>query len=84
MSQPGGRRWREGGGWHLDVRGLQPPQPLVAVLRLIESIDDSDPVVLHLDRDPVMLYPELTERGWVAEPLEGSDGEVRLRLCRTD
>lgn len=72
------------GCWHLDVRGLPPPQPLLAILRQIDGQGhDGRPVVVHHDRDPVLLYPELAERGWQAEPLEGDAGEVRLRLRPT-
>jgi hypothetical protein len=35
---------------------------------------------VHHDRDPVMLYGELAERGWTAERIDASAGEVRLRL----
>jgi len=80
VNDAAGRRWRDAQGWHIDVRGLVPPQPLVAVLRLIESVQDATPIVVHLDRDPVLLYPELAERGWTAEPVDGDPGEVRLLL----
>ncbi|HRN75033.1 DUF2249 domain-containing protein [Ottowia sp.] len=74
----------EDGLWHIDVRGLEPPQPLVSIVReLYERRDDAGArFVAHLDRDPVMLYPELAERGWVAERLQGDPGEVRLLLRR--
>ena len=32
------RRWVEADGAHIDVRGLQPPGPLVAILDQVESI----------------------------------------------
>ncbi len=76
------RRWRDADAWHLDVRGLDAPQPLVEVLRLIDSVRDATPVVVHLDRDPVMLYPELAECGWGAQTIDGDPDEVRLRLTR--
>ena len=76
------RQWSEADGEHIDVRGLSPPQPLVAIVRLIESIDDARAVVAHLDRDPLMLYPELAERGWAAQRVSAPTGEVRLRLTR--
>jgi hypothetical protein len=28
------------------------------------------------------LYPELVERGWTAQPIQGDPGEVRLQLER--
>lgn len=76
------REWLAGDGWHIDVRGAQPPQPMVAILRLVGSLRDDTPVTVHLDRDPVMLYPELAEIGWQAEPIESEPGEIRLLLRR--
>lgn len=68
---------------HLDVRGLPPPQPLVAILRLLRELGEAgSPVTVHLDRDPLMLYPELAEIGWAAERLSAAPGEVVLRLGR--
>ena len=32
------RRWIEADGIHIDVRGLPPPQPMVSILALVESI----------------------------------------------
>ena len=81
--EPTPRRWRDGQGEHIDVRGLAPPQPLVAILRLVhEQANAGAAVIVHLDRDPVLLYPELAERGWAAEPIDAAPGEVRLRLTR--
>jgi hypothetical protein len=77
-----GRRWSTADGVHIDVRGLEPPEPLVAILDLVESLGDETPVIVHHDRDPQMLYPELAERGWTAEYLPAAPGEVRLRLTR--
>lgn len=79
---PAARQWREAGEAHIDVRGLAPPDPLVAILRLLRTLGDEPCVVAHLDRDPVLLYPELAQIGWEAERVEGKPGEVRLRLRR--
>ncbi|MDH5540010.1 MAG: DUF2249 domain-containing protein [Rhizobacter sp.] len=75
-----GRRWREPDGMHIDVRGLAPPAPLVAILRLVHLQSDGTPVIVHHDRDPQLLYPELAQIGWQAERIAGAPGEVRLRL----
>jgi hypothetical protein len=77
-----GRRWTDADGVHIDVRGLDPPGPLVAVLGLVDSIADGSTVIVHHDRDPKLLYPELAERGWIAEPIAAAPGEVRLKLER--
>ncbi|MBC5768141.1 DUF2249 domain-containing protein [Ramlibacter albus] len=74
------REWREAGERHLDVRGLPPPRPLVTILKRIGMLAPGESLVVHLDRDPVLLYPELDEIGWRADPLEPEADEVRLRL----
>ena len=74
------RRWDAPDGVHIDVRGLPPPAPLVAILELVASIRDSTPVIVHHERDPQMLYPELAELGWTAERIDAPVGEIRLRL----
>ena len=76
------RRWVDAGGTHLDVRGLAPPGPMVAILSLIDGGGAGESFVVHLDRDPVFLHPELAERGWRGTPVEGEPGEVRLLLDR--
>jgi len=83
-SAPGsaGQTWRDAAGIHIDVRGLAPPAPLVAIVKLIESVCDATAVIVHHDRDPKLLYPELAERGWKAERIASDAGEVRLKLER--
>jgi Uncharacterized conserved protein (DUF2249) len=77
------KRWRDDQGEHIDVRGLPPPQPLVAILRLVhEAQPGGGAVLVHHDRDPLGLYPELAEIGWRAERLDAPAGEVLLRLQR--
>jgi len=81
--RPAARRWRDAAGEHIDVRGLPKPQPLVAVLRLLHGLPtDAPAVIVHIDRDPLGLYPELAEIGWQATRLPDQDGAVRLRLQR--
>lgn len=79
--------WPEPDGMHIDVRGLAPPQPLTQILRLVLEVAEGSPahagaaVIVHHDRDPVLLYPELLQLGWWAERIAGEPGEVRLRLA---
>ena len=79
--------WTESDGTHIDVRGLAPPQPLTQILRLVLEVAEGAAapagaaVIVHHDRDPVLLYPELLQLGWWAERIEGEPGEVRLRLA---
>ncbi len=79
---PLGRRWRAADGMHIDVRGLPPPEPFVAILALVDEEETDGPVIVHHFREPVYLYPELAERGWRWSVIPGEEGEVRLILTR--
>jgi len=74
-----GETWREGDVLHIEVRGLTPPGPLTAVLRLIEA-GEARTILVHHDRDPMLLYPELEERGWECVSKSTVGDEVRLLL----
>jgi hypothetical protein len=81
--------WRTPEAVHIDVRGLDPPEPMVEILRLIDGGAIEDVLVAHLDREPIFLYPELDDRGWSHEVVEASCGEpgcgdgVRVRIVRS-
>ncbi|MFP5398335.1 MAG: DUF2249 domain-containing protein [Gammaproteobacteria bacterium] len=75
------RTWHDADGTHIDVRGLPAPQPLVQILQLVAQVGAGGVVVVHHDRDPQLLYPELAQIGWGAEQVAGDPGEVRLRLA---
>ena len=78
------RIWREADGPHIDVRDLPPPEPMLAILRLLAECEGEGEatVIVHHDREPIYLYPELAEIGWSHAIIEGEPGEVRLRLRR--
>jgi len=65
-----------------DLRGLEPPQPAVAILTFIDGPNCGDTVLLRLAREPIFLYPELVERGWRWELISSAPGDVRLCLIR--
>lgn len=75
------RVWDEADGRHIDVRGLPPPLPLTSILQLVQEAAAGSVFIVHHDRDPLLLYPELAELGWWADPITGEPGEVRLRLA---
>jgi Uncharacterized conserved protein (DUF2249) len=82
--QGGGKVWRGADGVHIDVRGLQPPAPLIAILRLIETDHHEGVIIAHLNRDPVHLYPELADRGWSAARLDGQPDQFIFRLHKVE
>ena len=65
----------------IDLRGMLPPAPMVAVLRLAATLRDDQVVTVIHDRDPIYLYPELAEIGWELE-LVHAEGETLYFLLR--
>jgi hypothetical protein len=84
--QSGQEMWRAEDGMHLDMRGLEPPQPMVKILGLIDHGQAEPVMIVHFDHEPIFLYPELDDRGWGHELLTSSCDdpacaeEVRVRL----
>ena len=76
----GGVIWQSGSVVHIDVRALEAPKPLVAILALIDSGAHEGHIVVHHRREPFYLYPELEERGWSYSRLPAPSGEVLLEL----
>ncbi len=72
----------------MDVRGLDPPEPMIAILQAIDGGEVDTVLVAHLDREPIFLYPELDDRGWSHEILQSSCGSsgcedgIMLRMER--
>lgn len=73
---------REGKIVTIDVRGLEPPQPLVDILQLIENSNDTETIKVIHDRDPVLLYPELEDRNWSWTEAPSPEGELHLLLTK--
>lgn len=65
-------------GARIDVRGLEPPEPMRRVLDALDRPDALPLTVIH-DREPVLLYPRLTERGlgWSVARV-GDHFEIRI------
>jgi uncharacterized protein (DUF2249 family) len=66
----------------LDVRALEPPQPMVRVLEEAERLGPGDELEVRHERRPVFLYPQLDERGFAHETDEPEPGVVRIRVRR--
>ena len=66
----------------LDVRGLEPPLPMVRVLERVERLAAGEQLEVLHDRRPLFLYPQLDERGLVHETDEPEPGVIRIRIRR--
>lgn len=75
--------WRDHDGVHIDVRALEAPAPMVAILQVTDRPDHGGRITVHHRRDPLYLYPELAERGWSWQRIDGEPGEIRLVLTKT-
>ena len=63
---------------HLDVRGLEPPEPMVQILAACENLAPGETLEVTHDRRPQMLYPRLDERGLSHVTTEREGGEIHL------
>jgi hypothetical protein len=66
----------------LDVRGLEPPEPLVRTLAALESLPADHQLVQINVRVPQLLLPLLAERGFACEVDETHVDQVRVRIWR--
>ena len=66
----------------LDVRGLEPPLPMVRVLERLDTLAPGETLLVVHERRPVFLYPQLDQRGFAHETDEPEPGVVRIRIRR--
>lgn len=67
---------------HMDLRRLEPPNPMIAILKTIESGQGGDAFHVKLARDPIYLYPELAERCWQAKVIEENENDLKVIICK--
>jgi TusA-related sulfurtransferase len=66
----------------LDARGLEPPQPMVKILEAIATLPPDATLAAHTDRQPMLLYPMLEQRGFAYETIKQSDGSHLTHIRR--
>ena len=65
----------------LDNRGLPPPEPMMRILEALGSLGTHDDLRVFMDREPLLLYPELERRGF-AWDFGDQAGELVLTIRR--
>ena len=80
------RVWRTPDAIHINLRGLDPPEPLVTILQMIDRGDIDSVLIAHFDHEPIFLYPELDDRGWSHEIIPSECGSctdgIMLSIAR--
>ncbi|HET6680017.1 MAG TPA: DUF2249 domain-containing protein [Gemmatimonadaceae bacterium] len=66
----------------LDVRGLEPPEPMVRTLAMLESLPEGHTLVQVNARAPQFLLPILTERGFAFSIDDSDSDRVLVRIHR--
>jgi hypothetical protein len=68
------RRISEAGAATLDTRGMQPPEPILAILKEVSKSKDA--LRVRLDNLPMQLYDLLSQHGFIFEYFKNADGTV--------
>ncbi len=66
----------------VDVRGLEPPEPLVRILETVSTLPEGTTLIARTNRRPMFLYPQLEERGFTSQTEEQSDGSFIIQIRR--
>ncbi len=66
----------------IDVRGLEPPEPLVRILAALETLPAGVQLRAQTDREPCHLFGEAKQRGFSSDCKEQSNGSWITVLTR--
>jgi uncharacterized protein (DUF2249 family) len=66
----------------LDARGLEPPQPMMKILEAVTVLPAGATLAARTDRQPLLLYPLLEQRGFTYETIAQSDGSHLTHIRR--
>ncbi|MFN3429810.1 MAG: DUF2249 domain-containing protein [Candidatus Sericytochromatia bacterium] len=69
-------------GVFIDNRGLEPPQPMMRIMVLLETLAPGERLIAHNDRLPLMLLPRLEEDGVPYETAMQDDGSCRVTITK--
>lgn len=65
----------------MDVRGLEPPRPIVAILEKLAELGPGAQLLVRHHRDPVLLYDKLRLRGYDARAERRAEGDYLVRIA---
>ena len=65
----------------LDVRGLEPPQPMIAILEKLAELGEGAQLLVRHHREPVLLYEKLAARGYAARTTRRGEGDYLVHIA---
>ncbi len=65
----------------LDVRGLEPPQPMIRILEKLVDLGPGAQLLVHHHREPVLLYEKLALRGYAARCTKRGEGDYLVHIA---
>jgi uncharacterized protein (DUF2249 family) len=65
----------------LDVRGMEPPRPMVAILEKLAELGPGARLRVHHHRDPILLYDQLQRRGYAARTERLGEGHYLVHIA---
>ena len=66
----------------IDVRGLEPPEPMVRIIEALPQVGQGSVLLVHHHREPLMLYDKLEHLGYEAATEKVSEGYYKVRITR--
>ncbi|MCC5932409.1 MAG: DUF2249 domain-containing protein [Cyclobacteriaceae bacterium] len=66
----------------IDVRGLQPPQPMTLILEKLENLPDDEALLVQHEKIPVFLLPELHNLNYSYQINEESENQVSILIYK--
>lgn len=66
----------------LDVSDLEPPEPLQLVLQALDELEHGEYLHMLHRREPLLLYPELEQRGFRYANIPGGSHACELLIWR--
>ncbi|HEX8613551.1 MAG TPA: DUF2249 domain-containing protein [Telluria sp.] len=67
---------------HIDVRGLEPPEPLARVLDALDRLPAGDHLCMLIEREPRPLYRILAQNGYGHATSALPDYQYEVRIWR--
>lgn len=65
----------------MDVRGLEPPQPMIAIFEKLAELGEGAQLLVRHHREPVLLYEKLAARGYAARTSRRGEGDYLVHIA---